>query len=57
MNPHDHEVLYDIDLAVNAQADAARMAFARIESLNVMPSFIACLARTACRAAEIAPFE
>ena len=49
----DHlEVLYDIDVAAKEQAEGAGMAFARIESLNVMPSFIACLAETARRAAE-----
>jgi len=37
----DHlEVLYDIDIGARAQADAAGMAFARIESLNVMPEFV-----------------
>ena len=40
----DHlEVLYDIDIGARAQADAAGMAFARIESLNVMPEFVAAL--------------
>jgi protoporphyrin/coproporphyrin ferrochelatase len=49
----DHlEVLYDIDIAARQQAEAAGMAFARIESLNVLPSFIACLARTALRTAD-----
>jgi len=49
----DHlEVLYDIDIAAREQAEAAGMAFARIESLNVLPSFIDCLARTARRTAE-----
>ena len=37
----DHlEVLYDIDIGARAQADEAGMAFARIESLNVMPEFV-----------------
>ena len=41
----DHlEVLYDIDIGAREQAEAAGMAFARIESLNVMPGFIAALA-------------
>ncbi len=49
----DHlEVLYDIDIAARHQAEAAGMAFARIESLNVLPSFIACLARVARRTAQ-----
>ena len=40
----DHlEVLYDIDIGARAQADYAGMAFARIESLNVMPEFVAAL--------------
>jgi ferrochelatase len=40
----DHlEVLYDIDFGARAQADQVGMAFARIESLNVMPGFIAAL--------------
>lgn len=40
----DHlEVLYDIDIGARSQADAAGMAFARIESLNVMPEFVAAL--------------
>jgi ferrochelatase len=40
----DHlEVLYDIDIGARAQADAAGMTFARIESLNVMPEFVAAL--------------
>jgi protoporphyrin/coproporphyrin ferrochelatase len=37
----DHlEILYDIDIGARQQADAAGMAFARIESLNVSPTFI-----------------
>ena len=44
----DHlEVLYDIDIGARAQADAAGMAFARIESLNVMPEFVAALGQVA----------
>jgi ferrochelatase len=40
----DHlEVLYDIDIGARAQADEAGMVFARIESLNVMPEFVAAL--------------
>ena len=54
----DHlEVLYDIDVAAKEQAEGAGMAFARIESLNVMPSFIACLAQTARRAADGPPLS
>jgi ferrochelatase len=49
----DHlEVLYDIDIAAKQQAEAAGIAFARIESLNVLPSFIECLARVARRTAQ-----
>ena len=44
----DHlEVLYDIDIGARAQADQAGMAFARIESLNVMPEFVAALGAVA----------
>jgi len=44
----DHlEVLYDIDIGARAQADEAGMAFARIESLNVMPEFVAALSSVA----------
>ena len=44
----DHlEILYDVDIGAREQAEAAGMAFARIESLNVAPSFIAALARIA----------
>ena len=44
----DHlEVLYDIDVGARAQADEAGMAFARIESLNVMPEFVAALCAVA----------
>jgi ferrochelatase len=44
----DHlEVLYDVDIGARAQADAAGMAFARIESLNVMPEFVAALSAVA----------
>lgn len=40
----DHlEVLYDIDIGARAQAEQAGMSFARIESLNVMPDFVAAL--------------
>ena len=55
----DHlEVLYDIDVGARAQADQAGMAFARIESLNVEPEFIAALASVAeetGQAAESSP--
>ncbi|MGH2456066.1 MAG: ferrochelatase [Candidatus Limnocylindria bacterium] len=44
----DHlEVLYDIDIGARGQAEAAGMSFGRIESLNVMPEFIAALAQVA----------
>jgi protoporphyrin/coproporphyrin ferrochelatase len=44
----DHlEILYDIDIGARQQAEAAGMAFARIESLNVSPTFIGALARIA----------
>jgi ferrochelatase len=44
----DHlEVLYDIDIGARAQADDAGMFFARIESLNVMPEFVAALGQVA----------
>jgi len=40
----DHlEVLYDIDIGARGLADEAGMAFARIESLNIMPEFVAAL--------------
>jgi ferrochelatase len=44
----DHlEVLYDVDIAARAQADEVGMAFARIESLNVMPEFVMALCEVA----------
>ena len=44
----DHlEILYDVDIGAREQAEEARMTFARIESLNVAPAFIAALARIA----------
>ncbi len=44
----DHlEILYDVDIGAREQAEAAGMTFARIESLNVAPAFIAALARIA----------
>lgn len=44
----DHlEVLYDIDIGARAQADEAGMAFARIESLNVMSELVAALGQVA----------
>jgi ferrochelatase len=46
----DHlEVLYDIDVGAREQADAHGLAFARIESLNTDPRFIAALASVARR--------
>jgi ferrochelatase len=51
----DHlEILYDIDIAARQQAEAAGMAFARIESLNVSPTFIGALAQIAREAASVA---
>ena len=51
----DHlEVLYDVDIGAREQADVAGMAFARIESLNVMPRFIDALAGIAVEAAGLA---
>ncbi len=48
----DHlEILYDVDIGAREQAEAAGMAFARIESLNVSPRFIGALARIALDAA------
>lgn len=44
----DHlEILYDVDIGAREQATDAGMAFDRIESLNVDPTFIAALARVA----------
>ncbi len=41
----DHlEILYDVDIGAREQAEAEGMAFARIESLNVSPTFITALA-------------
>jgi ferrochelatase len=41
----DHlEILYDVDIGAREQAEAAGMTFARIESLNVSPTFIGALA-------------
>ena len=51
----DHlEILYDIDIGAREQAAAAGMEFARIESLNVSPTFIGALARIARDAARAA---
>jgi ferrochelatase len=51
----DHlEVLYDIDIAARAQAEECGLAFARIESLNTMPAFIATLARVVRRTGSLA---
>ena len=47
----DHlEVLYDVDIGAREQAEAAGMAFSRIESLNVSDTFIGALARVALSA-------
>ena len=51
----DHlEILYDIDIGARQQAEAEGMAFARIESLNVSPTFIGALAQIAREAASVA---
>ena len=50
----DHlEILDDVDIAARAQAEAAGMQFARIESLNVSPTFIGALAGIARRVVAI----
>ena len=50
----DHlEILYDVDIGAREQAESAGMAFARIESLNVSPTFIGALASVARRAASV----
>lgn len=52
----DHlEVLYDVDIGAREQAERAGMGFARIESLNIAPRFIAALARVAGQAAAMRP--
>jgi len=52
----DHlEVLYDIDIGARAQAEAAGLTFARIESLNVADTFIGGLARIAVEATPADP--
>lgn len=44
----DHlEILYDVDIGAREQAEAAGLEFARIESLNVTPTFIQALASVA----------
>ena len=51
----DHlEILYDVDIGAREQAEAAGMTFARIESLNVSPTFIGALAHIAAAAAQVA---
>jgi ferrochelatase len=48
----DHlEILYDVDVGAREQAERAGLAFSRIESLNVHPTFIAALASVARTAA------
>jgi ferrochelatase len=50
----DHlEILYDVDIGAREQATDAGMAFARIESLNVSPTFVDALASVARRAAAV----
>lgn len=50
----DHlEILYDVDIGAREQAEEAGMAFRRIESLNVSPTFIDALAAVARRALPV----
>lgn len=50
----DHlEILYDVDIGAREQAESAGMAFARIESLNLSPTFIGALAAVARSAAAV----
>jgi ferrochelatase len=50
----DHlEILYDVDVGARAQAEEAGMAFARIESLNISPTFIGALAHVARETAAV----
>ena len=49
----DHlEILYDVDIGAREQAEAAGLRFARIESLNVSPTFIDALAGLAVASAR-----
>ncbi len=49
----DHlEILYDIDVGAREQAEAAGLAFSRIESLNTDPRFISALAAVVRRVGE-----
>jgi ferrochelatase len=51
----DHlEILYDVDIAAREQARAVGLEFARIASLNTLPSFIDALTAIARRAAGLA---
>lgn len=46
----DHlEILYDVDIGAREQAEAAGLEFARIESLNISPTFVEALASVARR--------
>jgi len=48
----DHlEILYDVDIGARDQAEAAGLTFARIQSLNVSPTFLGALAEIARAAA------
>ena len=50
----DHlEILYDVDIGAREQAEEAGLAFARIESLNVSPTFITALADVARQTAPV----
>ncbi len=49
----DHlEILYDVDIGARQQAEESGMAFTRIESLNVSPTFIRALGQIAIRGAD-----
>ena len=51
----DHlEILYDVDIGAREQAETAGLRFARIESLNVSPTFIGALAGLALAPAQAA---
>jgi protoporphyrin/coproporphyrin ferrochelatase len=50
----DHlEILYDIDVGAREQAEAAGVAFARIDSLNDDPELISALARVSARTLDV----
>jgi len=52
----DHlEILYDIDIAAREEAEAAGLAFHRIELMNTSPAFIGALADVVDREISLAP--